>query len=79
MVYKALVTELPSGKTKTYTGLTATPFKKRIDEHYKDFKILENRVKPKLSGHIWEHQDKNLDCSIQWSIQDKAPPNNPIS
>ena len=79
VVYKALVTELPSGKSETYTGLTARPLKKRIDEHYRDFEISENRVKSKLSGHIWDLQDQNLDYSIQWSIQDKAPPYNPIT
>ena len=77
VVYKALVTELPSGNSETYTGLTARPLKKRIDEHYRDFEISENRVKSKLSGHIWELQDQNLDYSIQWSIQDKAPPLQP--
>ena len=32
-----------------------------------------------LSGHIWELQDQNLEHSIQWSIQGKAPPYNPIT
>ena len=79
VIYKALVTETVSGKSETYTGLTARPFKKRIDEHYRDFEIPENRIKSKLSGHIWELQDENIDYSIQWTIQDKAPPYNPTN
>ena len=79
VVYRALVTEVVSGKTETYTGLTSRTFKQRVGEHYRDFSISDNRIKSKLSGHIWNLQDQGLQYSIEWGIQDKAPPYNPIN
>ena len=54
-------------------------FKQRVGEHYRDFGISDNRIKSKLSGHIWNLQDQGLQYSIEWGIQDKAPPYNPIN
>ena len=74
VVYSATVTETNSQKTETYTGLTSRPFKVRWEEHLRNFERPDDRIKSKLSGHIWELKDQGLDYSLDWSIIDKAPP-----
>ena len=45
IVYQASVVENQSGKTETYTGLTARKFKKRWQEHNTDFEQNQDHIK----------------------------------
>ena len=79
VVYQASVEEKPSGKIETYTGLTGRPFKKRWQEHKRDFVKPQNRTKSKLSGYIWDLKDNGLDFEITWKILEKAQTFNPVN
>ena len=79
VVYEASVKEKVSGKTETYTGLTARSFKQRWREHQLDFKKSDNRTKSRLSSHIWELKDQGLEFDISWKLLERAPAYNPVS
>ena len=62
VVYQATVTELPSGKKETYTGVTGRAFKDRLYEHWTDANTA-------LSTHIWSLKDKNSDYEVTWKLK----------
>ena len=79
VVYQATVTEKPSNKVETYTGLTYRPFKVRHKEHEHDMSHPTQRSSSKLAGHIWDLKDRGLDFEVSWKILAKAPHFNPIT
>ena len=79
VVYKATVTETGSGNAETYTGATCQTFKKRWDSHRFDVRHIEKRNSSRLSGHIWDIKDQNLNYEIDWKLIDRAASYNPIT
>jgi hypothetical protein len=75
IVYEACIKETASGKTETYTGLSCRTFKQRFNEHNKP----GNRLKSKLSSHIWDLKDKGVGFEVTWKLLDRAPAFNPIT
>ena len=79
VVYQATVKETNSDKTETYTGLTSRPFKTRYNEHLNDSRNPANRIKTKLSSHLWNLKDNGRDYEITWKLLERAPTHNPIT
>ena len=79
VVYRATVTETGSGETETYTGLTGNTFKDRWYGHNSDMNNSGNKIKTKLSAHIWELKDRGSDYEIKWDFIDQATVFNPIT
>ena len=77
VVYEAKVTEIPSGKYETYTGVTARTFKQRLYEHRTDMRKEANRTKSTLSSHVWNLKDHGIDFEVSWRLKDKATAYNP--
>ena len=73
VVYEATVTEDPSGKKETYTGVTSKPFKQRLYEHRADARKEEGRTKTALSAHIWSLKDQNIQHEVKWRIKYRGP------
>ena len=72
VVYEATVTENPSGKKETYTGVTSRPFKQRLYEHRADMRKEESRTKTMLSSHIWNLKDQGIQFEVSWKLKDRA-------
>ena len=53
---------------KTYIGLTALEFKKRVANHKSDFKHKKNKESTKLSNYIWSLKENNINFKIDWKI-----------
>ena len=79
VVYEAAVTETVSGKKETYCGLTCREFKVRFNEHNNDMRKPGNRLKTKLSSHVWELKDRGIDYEIKWKLLERAPTFNPVT
>ena len=77
MVYEATVTELGSGKSETYTGVTARRFKDRYYEHRTDMENAKNRTNSSLASHVWELKDKGVNYDVRWKIKARGTPYNP--
>ena len=77
LVYRAKV-EDQNGNKEYYTGLTANSFKKRLYGHNSDFKNRENDG-TRLSTHVWNLKDSNLNFDIDWEIAARAEPYNPAT
>ena len=71
------MTELPSGKAETYTGVTARSFKDRLYEHRTDANTEKGRSNTALSTHIWSLKDRNLDYEVTWKLKYRGPDYNP--
>lgn len=74
IVYEATVSCL--NETKTYTGLTETPFKVRYANHTLSFRNDRYRNSTELSKHLWQLKEKGQDSTITWAIKDTARPYN---
>ena len=77
VVYEATVTELGSGKSETYTGVTARRFKDRYYEHRTDMENAKNRTNSSLASHVWELKDKGVNYDVRWKIKARGTPYNP--
>ena len=79
VVYQATVTEIPSGHTESYTGVTARSFKDRLYEHRTDANSRKGRAKTALSTHIWALKDRNIDYEVTWKLKCRGPDYNPLT
>ena len=79
VVYEAAVTQVPSGKVETYTGVTGRSFKKRLYEHRTDMRKVKNRTKSGLSAHIWNLKDNGIDFDVSWKLKDRSSAFNPTT
>ena len=68
IIYKALVSCPQLNETKTYIGLSETPFKDRYGNHKKAIRHKKYSKETELSKYIWELKDKQIDYTITWSI-----------
>ena len=59
---------------ETYTGLTykCRPIKQRYNEQNNDMQNPGNRIKTKLSSHVWAIKDSGTDHEVRWRILDRA-------
>ena len=79
VVYRAAVTELGSGKTETYTGVTGNTFKERYNGHKSDIRHQKNRHNTCLADHVWNLKEEGKQYNIEWKLVDRAPTFNPIT
>ena len=79
VVCQATVTELPSGKKETYTGVTGRAFKDRLYEHWTDANTEKERANTALSTHIWSLKDKNSDYEVTWKLKYRGADYNPLT
>ena len=73
VVYKAAVTNMPSGDIQHYIGATAPPFKQRFANHLTSFRHERYENSTELSKHMWNLKRQEIDTSITWSVLAKAP------
>ena len=78
MIYKATVTREDSGKTETYTGLTADSFKTRWQSHDTSFNN-KHLSKTELNKYIWKLKYRNIAHKIHWQKLGRAQGFNPTS
>ena len=78
VVYQASVTREDNGRTETYTGLTARPFKVRIYEHTQDIND-EKRQGTSLSNYGWKLKKQNVRHKISWKILSRRTSFNPAT
>ena len=71
------MTEARTKNHKSYIGLTDDEFKTRYNQHKSSFKLLHWKKDTKLSEHIWELKDRNIEHIIQWETIKKAKPYTP--
>jgi hypothetical protein len=79
VVYRATVTETVTWAHETYTGLTANTFKDRWYGHNADMNNTQDKNKTRLSTHMWDLRDRNVNYELKWDFIDRAPPFNPIT
>ena len=79
MLHEAAVEQIPSGKTETYTGVTARTFKERLYEHRADMNKESSRLKSTLAAHIWDLKDKHIQYEVSWKLKDRATDFNPVT
>ena len=70
VIYKAEVKT--KNETKTYIGLTSSEIKKRVSSHNSDFKHAKNKDSTKLSKHIWDLKENNINYEIKWNVIKKV-------
>ena len=76
IVYEAkLATETD---TKTYIGITSTPFKTRYNHHKSSFQH-RNLYQTALSKEVWKLKDSDTEYTISWSINKQLPTYTPQS
>ena len=75
VVYGAKVTAcdvnyvpVPLLTPETYGGATGAHFKTRWYGHNGDFRKPEKRTATRLSSHVWDLKDQNLNYKIKWKI-----------
>ena len=68
VINKATVTETTTKNQESCIGLTDNEFKTRCNQHKSSFKLVHRRNHTKLSEHIWELRDRNIEHTIQWEI-----------
>ena len=71
IVYQATVTQA-NGKTENYVGLTSTKFSARYANHMSSFRNLQHANQTKLSTHIWDLKNQNIDFTIDWKVIDRG-------
>ena len=76
VVYQATVTREDTGKTETYTGVTARPFKKRLYEHTQDMNS-KKRKGTSLSNYVWKLKDQKIKYDLSWKILSRRKSFNP--
>jgi hypothetical protein len=79
VVYRATITETASGQSETYTGMTGRQFKDRWREHMGNTRNESGREKSRLSIHIWNLKDNQIDYNLDWQILERATTFNPIT
>ena len=79
VVYEAAVEQIPSGKTETYTGVTARSFKARLYEHRADMNKESSRIKSTLAAHVWDLKDEHIQYKVSWKLKDRATDFNPVT
>ena len=79
VIYKAIVTETRSGRTETYTGATATTFKRRWGGHRTTRKYERYRHSTTLSNHIWKLKQENKPNKMRWLLVDKWEDFKPVN
>ena len=72
VIYKATVTETTTKNEESYIGLTDNEFKTRYNQDKSSFKPVHRKKDTKLSEHIWELKDRNIEHTIQWEIMKKS-------
>ena len=76
IIYQAAVRSQDTGDTHTYTGICATEFKTRYNNHNSSFSHPHKRNTTELSKHIWALKDQNIAFDIKWKILKRAKPYN---
>ena len=66
-------------KTESYVGLCKTSFKDRYISHTFSFRHKSNANETKLSSHIWDLKNRNIDFKVTWKILDRGKPFSPVS
>ena len=77
-MYSATVTETATGKSETYTGVTANTFKQRLAGHKTDTNYLRYRHNTTLSDHIWSLKEQDKEYDLKWMLIDRGKAFNPI-
>ena len=72
VVYEVSVTEVPSGKKETYTGVTSRSFKRPFYEHKADMSKSESRTKSSLSAHVWDLKGRGTNFEVSWRIKERS-------
>ena len=72
VIYKAVVAA--SSAEKHYIGCSETEFKTRWNNHKSSFKHEIYSDKTRLSQHIWQLKNENVDFDVVWKIQRKSIP-----
>ena len=65
------MTETTTKNQESYIGLTDNEFKTRYNQHKSSVKLVHRKIDTKLSEHIWELIDRNIEHTIQWEIVKK--------
>ena len=78
VVYRATVTETATGKSETYTAVTANTFKQRLAGHKTDTNYLRYRHNTTLSDHIWSLKEQDKEYDLKWMLIDRGKAFNPI-
>ena len=50
----------------------------RLNEQNNDMRNPGNRIKNRLSLHVWDLKDKEIDYEIKWKLLESAPTYNPL-
>ena len=64
VIYKATVTETTTKNQESYIGLTDNELKTRYNQHKSSVKLMHRKKDTKLSEHIWELKDRNIEHTI---------------
>ena len=78
VVYRATVRRHDTCAVDCYTGLTGDKFKTRYNKHQSDIRTGKNTAS-KLSRHVCNLKEKNINHDISWEIVQRAPQFNPTS
>ena len=62
---------------ESYIGLTDNEFETRYNQYKTSIKLVHRKKDTKLSEHIWELRDKNVEYTIPWEIIKKVKPYTP--
>ena len=68
VICKATVTEITTKNQGSCIGLTDNEFKTRYNEQKSSFKLVHCKNDTKLSEHIWELKDKNIQHTVQCEV-----------
>ena len=80
LVYEAeVVTIEENSQLKKYLGQCATTFKVRYNNHKSECKVPSKRYATKMSGHVWNLKDKNINYNIKFKIKEQSRSYNPVS
>ena len=72
VVYKATCTT--SSNSFVYCGTSEGELKSRYNNHAKSFRHCECMNETKLSKHVWNFKDHDLDNNLSWEVHKKASP-----
>ena len=78
VVYRAVVRRHDTNTVDCYTGLTGDRFKDRYTKHQSDIRLGKNTAS-KLSNHVCNLEQNNIEHDISWNIVARAPSFNPTT
>ena len=78
LVYRAVVRHHDNMSVDTYTGLTGGTFKQRFTKHKSDVNTGK-RTATKLSSHLCQLKDNNIQYDTNWHAVTRAPTYNPTT